>query len=212
MKETTIHKKLRIPFLELITKYSSNENYNIKCWLEIEKNYSSKSRYYHNLEHIENMIIELQSISTKVKNLDAIYFAIFYHDIIYKSTRSDNEYQSAVLFKERISKTSFKYINEVFMQIEETKAHKLSKNNDTNILLDLDLTVLGKSSKDYKIYCKNIRKEYKIYPNFMYKKGRKKALKSILELKSIYKTDFFIHKYEKQARQNLTEELNQLNS
>ena len=198
-------------FLNLMKKYSDNENYNLECWNEIEKNYSSKSRYYHNLEHIENMFVELNNVESKINDLDTLLFSVYYHDIIYKSTKKDNELQSALIFKKRISKTSFVKLSKCMAQIEATKEHKLSNDNDTNLLLDIDLSILGKSTNEYQKYCDNIRKEYHIYPDFMYKKGRKKVLKSILELDSIYKTDFFKQKFENQAKENLRQELNQLN-
>ncbi|QED36809.1 hypothetical protein FK178_03375 [Antarcticibacterium arcticum] len=198
-------------FLNLIRKYSKNEDYNLDCWNELENNYSSRSRYYHNLEHLENMFSELDKVQSEVKNLDCLLFAIYYHDIIYKSTNSDNEHQSALRFENRISKTSFTKLNECMLQIEATKEHKLSADNDTNILLDLDLTILGKSPEEYKNYSENIRKEYHIYPDFMYRKGRKKVLQSILELDFIYKTDYFRKAYENQAKENVRLELHQLN-
>ncbi|MGE5944923.1 MAG: hypothetical protein ACM31G_11355, partial [Flavobacteriales bacterium] len=81
----------------------------------------------------------------------------------------------------------------------------------TNILLDLDLSILGKSPEEYKKYCENIKKEYHIYPDFMYRKGRIKVLKNLLDLNSIYKTSFFKNVYEEQAKMNVRFELTQLN-
>lgn len=197
-------------FLILIRKYSENEDYNLECWNEIENNYSSKSRHYHNLEHLENMFSELNKIQSEVKNLDCLLFAIYYHDIVYKSTKSNNERQSALAFENRIAKTSFEKLNECILQIEATKEHKMSDDYDTNILLDLDLSILGKEPEQYKKYSESIRKEYHIYPDFMYRKGRKKVLNSILELDFIYKTDYFKRLYENQAKENLRLELKQL--
>ena len=202
---------LKEKFLNLIEKYSNDSNYTLVCWNEIEKSYSSKSRHYHNLKHLENMISELEHVESQVNNIDALLFSIYYHDIVYKSTQSDNEHQSAMVFKERISATSFKQIKECVEQIEATKEHQLSSDNDINILLDLDLSILGKSANEYTEYSKNIRKEYKIYPDFMYKKGRKKVLSHMLELDSIFKTSFFRDKYERQAISNLRSELDTLN-
>lgn len=153
-------------FLNLIRKYSENEDYNLECWNEIEDNYSSKSRHYHNLEHLENMLSELSKILSEVKNLDCLLFAIYYHDIIYKSTKSNNEHQSALTFENRIAKTSFKKLDECISQIEATKEHKISEDSDTNILLDLDLSILGKSPEVYKYYSQSIRTECQIYPEF----------------------------------------------
>ena len=197
-------------FLNLIREYSENKDYNLECWNEIERNYSSKSRHYHNLEHLENMLSELNKIQSEVKDLDCLLFAIYYHDIIYKPTKSNNEHKSALLFENRIAKTSFDKLNECMLQIEATKEHKISDDYDTNILLDLDLSVLGKNLQEYKKYSERIRKEYQIYPDFMYRKGRKKVLKNILESDFIYKTDYYRQLYEKQAKENLKFELKQL--
>lgn len=193
-----------------MSKYSVDTDYNLECWNEIKKNYSSKSRHYHTLEHLENMLLELVKVTSQIEDIDSLLFAIFYHDLIYKATKDDNEHQSALAFEKRISKTSFIKLNECKRQIEATKHHKRSEDKDTNILLDLDLSVLGKSAKEYKKYCENIRKEYRMYPDFLYRKGRIKVLKSILDLDSIFKTPYFIKQYEKRARENIRLELEEL--
>lgn len=198
---------LKETFLNLIRKYSNDGIHNLMCWIEIEKNYSFKSRYYHNLGHLKNMLVEFEFVKNQVKELDTLLFSLFYHDIVYKATRSDNELKSAIFFEKRISKTSFPFIAECKKQIELTKEHKVSSDFDTDIFMDLDLSILGKSKSEYENYYKNVRKEYKIYPNFMYNKGRVKALKSILESDKIFKTDFFIHKYEEKARENINLEI-----
>jgi predicted metal-dependent HD superfamily phosphohydrolase len=41
--------------------------------------------------------------------------------------------------------------------------------------LDADLSILGKDLDTYLAYTKMIRKEYSIYPDFLYKPGRKKG-------------------------------------
>ncbi|MBC9798565.1 HD domain-containing protein [Sinomicrobium weinanense] len=197
-------------FLNLIKKYSDNEDYNLECWNEIEQNYSSKSRHYHTLEHLHNMLSELNGIKPQIEHLDAFLFSVFYHDVIYRPTKKDNELQSAIVFDKRISKTTFQSIEKCVQQIKATKEHKLSSDRDTNFLLDIDLSILGKPTTEYQVYCRNIRKEYKIYPDFMYRKGRKNVLKNLLNLDSIFKTEFFKAKYENQAKENIINELNQL--
>ena len=201
---------LKEKFLKLIRKYSDNKDYNLECWDEIEQHYTSKSRYYHNLEHLENMLNELEKVESQIQELDTLLFTIYYHDIVYKPTKSDNEHQSALLFEKRISQTSFPNLDACKTQIELTKEHQLATDEDTNFLLDIDLSVLGKSPKEYKQYSDNIRKEYRIYPDFMYRKGRLKVLKNMLALDSIYKTEFFKRAYEYQARENLKLEISKL--
>jgi len=156
------------------------------------------------------MFQELEQVKSEVQNLDVLEFSIFYHDIVYKASRSDNEQQSAELFKKRLSKTSFPFIQNCENQILATKKHLTSSDHDTNILLDLDLSILGQSQELYTQYAADIREEYKVYPDFLYNKGRIKVLNHFLGLESIFKTEHFIATYERQARRNLLIELNKL--
>ena len=67
-----------------------------KLWEDLEKAYSSKSRYYHNLTHLENMIASFYEYKEQLQFPNEVLYTIFYHDIIYKTTRKDNEVKSAV--------------------------------------------------------------------------------------------------------------------
>ncbi|WP_210149760.1 HD domain-containing protein [Chryseobacterium scophthalmum] len=180
-----------------------------KFWFEIEKKYSGRSRHYHNLQHLENMFEEIDAVRNQIKKFDTISFSIFYHDVIYDATSKLNEEKSADIAKERLEILDLNNedLQQVYEQILATKSHQKSENEDTNFLLDADLSVLGKSSKVYSEYTKQIRKEYSIYPDFLYKPGRKKVLQHFLELESIFKTEFFRNKYETQARENIEFEL-----
>ncbi len=179
--------------------------------LEIEKQYSLKIRHYHNLKHIENMLLQADSIQNEIKNWEAFVFSIWYHDIVYKPTRKDNEAKSAVLAKMRLKQLNIdeKTLKIIQKLIISTKTHEvdLAENNDNAFLLDIDLSILGSNWNTYEKYIKNIRKEYAIYPNFMYRKGRKKVLQHFLERETLYFTEIFQNKYEKQARKNLIKEI-----
>jgi len=194
-------------FLELIAKYTEDTEYANQCWKEIEMTYTKKNRHYHNLHHLENMFQGFMEAKEVIKEPDTMLFALFYHDIIYKITATDNEHQSALFFKKRISKTTFQHIAAAAYQIEITKSHVTTEDADANLFLDLDLSVLGQPWETYLEYSQNIRKEYQRYPDFMYKKGRKKVLLYFLKANTIFKTSFFQTKYEVQARKNLNREL-----
>ncbi|MGV0980130.1 HD domain-containing protein [Empedobacter falsenii] len=199
-------------FIELCSKYSNNKTLIIEYWKEIEESYSQKSRHYHNLSHLDNMIIELRNVYNEIQDFDSILFSIFFHDIFYKSTSKDNEEKSAELAKIRLQKLNFsdELINKIYNQILSTKSHQESNQIDTNFLLDADLSILGKNINEYETYIKQIRKEYSVYPDFLYNPGRKKVLKHFLTLDTIYKTEYFRKKYEKQARENIIKEIESL--
>ncbi|WP_179333789.1 HD domain-containing protein [Winogradskyella costae] len=183
-------------------------------WTTIESQYTSKNRYYHNLSHLYNIFLQLEDFKTEIEDLDSLRLAIWYHDIIYKSTTKDNEEQSA-LFAEKALKDlkhdSFS-IEKIKKLIISTKKHELilTENLDNAYLLDLDLSILGTDWETYNKYTQNIRKEYKIYPDILYKPGRKKVLKHFLQRDSLYFTERFQTKFEKQARKNLIQEIDML--
>ncbi|WP_452227299.1 HD domain-containing protein [Lacinutrix cladophorae] len=183
-------------------------------WKEIVINYSAKSRHYHDLNHLYNMFLQLEEIKKEIHDLDNLKFAIWYHDIIYKSSKNDNEEKSAIFAQKRLKNINFedKRLEIVQKLIISTKKHELilTNNKDNAYLLDLDLSILGTDWKTYQIYIQNIRKEYKIYPGFMYKPGRKKVLHHFLERETLYFTDTFKNKHEEQARLNIEKEINLL--
>jgi predicted metal-dependent HD superfamily phosphohydrolase len=200
---------LKNQFEQLCSPFTKDQQLMNDLWNEIETRYSEKGRHYHNLLHLENMFRELEEVKVKLSDFTVISFSVFYHDIIYDATSKSNEEKSAVTAEKRlaelhINKDKISIISE---QILATKAHQRSDHEDTNYLLDADLSVLGKDFKTYLEYTQNIRKEYSIYPDFLYKPGRKKVLKHFLQLESIFKTDYFKDKYEAQAKENIAAEL-----
>ena len=203
--------ELKSRWLDLFSKYSKDKPLIETYWKEIINKYSSKKRFYHNLSHLQNMLKQLDKYENQIVDLDTLKFAIWYHDIIYKSTKKDNEEKSAVLGKKRLKTIGFdeNRLEKLKKLIVSTKKHQLilTKNNDNAYLLDLDLSILGADWNTYKNYIQNIRKEYKIYPNFMYNPGRKKVLNHFLERETLFFTQDFQIKYEKQARENLKKEI-----
>jgi predicted metal-dependent HD superfamily phosphohydrolase len=199
-------------FIELLTKYTDNDRVRNELWTEIEKNYSSKKRHYHTLEHLDNLLSQLTEVKSEIQNWETILFTLFYHDIIYNSIKSDNEEKSAELAEKRMKQISVSKdkIELCKKQILATKSHIRSTDNDTNYFTDADLSVLGQNWETYLLYYKNVRKEYSIYPALVYNPGRKKVLNHFLSMARIFKTDFFYNKFETQAKLNLQQEIESL--
>ncbi len=202
---------LKSEWFSLASIYSEDKNLVLKLWETIKNNYTHKSRYYHNLSHIYNMLIQAEEIEAKIDDYDAFRFSIWYHDIIYKSSKKDNEIKSADFAKKELKSIHFdeKRIEIVVNLIKSTQKHNilLFNNSDNAFLLDIDLSILGTDWKTYEKYITNIRKEYAIYPDFIYKKGRKKAMQHFLERAHIFFTSEFKTKLENQARENITKEI-----
>jgi len=181
-------------------------------WSEVEMNYGRSKRHYHNLQHLDALTRELVEIKHAINEWEILLFSIAYHDIIYNPLRHDNEEKSAEFALKRMTTLhcSAGQVNNCTAQILATKKHTWSNDSDTNYFTDADLSILGSPPAVYKAYVQSIRKEYKLYPDFVYNPGRQKVLKHFLDMPAIFKTAHFTNKYESQARMNLQEELRSL--
>lgn len=199
-------------YKRLLAQYEVEPSTSENFWKELNDLYSSNNRYYHNLNHLSDLFAEVQAVKSSINNWNIILFTLFYHDAIYKSTKKNNEEKSAELAIKRMTEIGFNQaeVQLCYDQIIATKSHARSEDSDTNYFTDADLSILGRDEKTYIAYCKNIRFEYAIYPEFMYKKGRRNVVKHFLSMDRIYKTDFFFDKYESHARENLRAELDVL--
>ncbi len=200
---------LKQAFIELLTKYTDNTRLIDTFWEEIRKNYSGRSRHYHTLDHLKNLLVQLTEIKSDIKDWNTVLFTLYYHDVVYNALKSDNEEKSAEFAANRMKQVGIpdNVIENCKQQILATKSHFKSTDSDTNYFTDADLSVLGQSWEIYELYYKNVRKEYSIYPDFIYRPGRRKVVQHFLAMERIYKTDYFFSKLEVQAKENLQKEL-----
>lgn len=199
-------------FTELASRYTSDKKLVADLWHEIEISYTSARRYYHNFDHLGHLVNELTTVRTLVSDWDTVLWSVFYHDVVYNTLNQNNEEKSAALAKKRLSSIHYpsSKITLCAAQILATKSHTVSDDPDTNLFTDADLCILGADSNTYMDYAAKIRKEYSLYPDLVYKPGRKKVLQRFLAMERIFKTDHFYAKYEDQAKKNLKQELGDL--
>jgi len=198
---------LKDKYTELLLNIGFEENEIQQNWLDLEKAYSNKSRHYHNLTHLKDMIESFEKYTDKLQNPNEVLFSIFYHDIVYSSSKKDNELKSAEYAVKILPKETTLNSELVFDAICATQLHQHNEIEDINWLIDFDLKILARDWEEYKIYFEQIRKEYRIYPDFLYKPGRAKALKHFLENEFIFQTDEFRKLYEEKARINIEKEI-----
>jgi len=188
-----------------------------QCNLDLEFNnlqtaYSQSPRFYHNLQHLKDCLFELDSAKHLLKQPDLVELAIWYHDIAYDTREKNNEEKSAQWAYNSClnAKLSEKLADGVADFILATKHNTVPIGIDTGILVDIDLSILGKSVQKFDEYEKNIRKEYSWVSEEKFKQGRTMLLRTFLDREALYSTDFFRKKYETQARKNLQRSIDAL--
>ena len=179
----------------------------------IVENYSAEDRAYHNLSHIQSLLIRGETLMDKIKNPDAVYFAIWFHDVIYDTKRSDNEEKSAEFAVKALAgigvpEQTIARVREMILATKDHRGADLSW--DMKAFLDLDTSILGAPEEIYQKYSMAIRNEYSWVPDILYRKGRIKVLNDFLEREHIYHTEEIRAEYELQARNNIAVEIKAL--
>ncbi len=196
-------------FREVTGTISAQASLVDELWTEIKTAYTQPSRHYHNLHHLVSLITELTTIKGELSDWRTIVLSVAYHDVVYKVAKTNNEEKSAHFAYERLTRLGWPATEKekCRKQILATRGHHASNDTDTNYFTDADLSILGHDNHSYLEYAQQIREEYKVYPDLLYKPGRKKVLTAFLNRDTIFQTDYFRGKYEKQARANIAMEL-----
>jgi predicted metal-dependent HD superfamily phosphohydrolase len=174
---------------------------------DVCEQYVGPGRFYHTLDHIQNMLVTVESLGSYARNLNAVKLATWLHDVIYDSRASDNEDRSAEYAERCCEKLAIPESRLVASLIRKTQTHDAGENADAQVLLDADLTILGASETVYQDYAEKIRREYGWVPEGEYRSGRKRILEGFLTRPRIY---HLLCHLEEAARRNIASEIARL--
>ncbi|AKQ45086.1 hypothetical protein TH63_04660 [Rufibacter radiotolerans] len=193
----------------ITASYASDPHVANYLWEELKKAYTDPERHYHTLHHVAALLHLSDQYLPQITQPTVLKLAVFYHDAVYVTTRTDNEEKSAQLAQDRLStlRVPAPEIAVVTDMILATKTYQSSPNPDVNLLLDFDLSILGAPWPEYLVYTHQIRKEYHLFSDYLYRNGRKKVLQHFLDLDSIYRTPDFKDRLEETARENMKKEI-----
>jgi predicted metal-dependent HD superfamily phosphohydrolase len=166
-------------------------------------------RAYHTMRHILHCLDEMGRVRHLAAHPDAMAMALWYHDAIYDTHAADNEEQSAALAAQLLRDASVAetFVQKVVRLIMATKDHTAAEDQDTRLLVDIDLAILGQSAPIFDAYERHIRQEYAWVPHAAFLEGRTRILRAFLSRSTIYATDHFRLHYEAQARINIARSL-----
>jgi len=208
--------KLQLAWEELCMRYCNDKELINRYFNEILRRYTAGNRHYHNRLHIRSLLEFCREYDSMLTDRDVVLFSIFYHDIIYNVLRKDNELRSAKLAVKRLHalQVPASTIEQVKLYIEATKTHAVTEAvnhvGDLQLFLDFDMSILAARPTSYQAYTRQVRKEYRIYPDKLYYAGRKQFLQHCLQAEYIFQTKVFRKKYEGVARDNIKMELEKL--
>lgn len=174
---------------------------------EVCEHYSAPGRFYHTLDHVQNVLDTVECLGARARNRNAVKLAAWLHDVIYDSRASDNEERSADYAERLCMKLSIPEGRLVAALVRKTKTHDAGSDADTQVLLDADLAILGASEAAYRIYAEQIRQEYARVPKREYRAGRRQILERFLSRPKIF---HLLNHLEAAARRNIAAEIARL--
>lgn len=139
--------------------------------------------------------------------------ALWYHDVVYKSRRKDNERRSADWFVASarsvgVAPPRIARVEGLIMATQHGVAPPPSDELSAWIV-DIDLGILASEPSLYDEYVKQVRAEYRWVPSPLYRRGRRAVLEGFLSGKSIFHSAEMKSR-EARARENIARELESL--
>lgn len=174
--------------------------------------YSEPHRRYHTAEHIDDCLAQLDDALPIAEAPEEVELALWFHDAIYDATSSKNEARSAQWASEflKSADVSEERSSRVAAYILATRHSAEPLAGDAALVVDIDLSILGREMPEFETYEKAIREEYKWVPMLIYRRKRIEILQSFLDRPAIYQTRYFGKRFEQRARENLQWAIQQL--
>lgn len=184
---------------------------------ELSALYRAEGRHYHNLAHIEAMLVLAADYRALFGDPEAVEAAIWFHDAIYDSKAKDNEARSAALAEKKLAgRTDAGRLDRIGAMILATATHQLPRfddntaTRDASLFLDMDLSILGAAPDAFDAYERAVRQEYDWVEEPMWRAGRGAVLKDFIARPRIFHTEEFRQRFEPQARLNMARSLETL--
>jgi predicted metal-dependent HD superfamily phosphohydrolase len=184
-----------------------------RVWFDLlSAHYAEPHRHYHTARHIAECLAELDASRRFAADAVAVELALWFHDAIYDTHAADNEDKSADLAGQCLeaARAGAALKSAVRDLVLVTRTHAARPESDSGLLIDIDLSILGKDEARFWEYEAQIREEYRWVSDENFASGRAAILERFLSRDRLYVTEFFFQRYENQARSNLRASLARL--
>lgn len=169
--------------------------------------YSEPQRAYHTVRHLSECFDHLDACPLQRCDPGAIELALWFHDAVYDTRASDNEARSAAWARSALGSLDTTRLDRIEGLVLATRHDGGSGSPDEDLLLDIDLSILGASPTRFHEYEEQVRSEYSWVADEAYARARARILGTFEERPFLYRTAYFRDRLEAQARRNLRRSL-----
>ena len=174
--------------------------------------WSEPQRKYHTLQHLEECVAIFEQHSELAEHPREVELALWFHDAVYEVKGKDNEARSAEWAVASLSQAGMPQaaVERVRQLVLATRHQALPVTPDEQLLVDIDLSILGAASERFDEYEVQVRQEYAWVPGAIFRRKRREVLESFLARPAIYSTPPLRAALEARARSNLERSLARL--
>ena len=172
---------------------------------ELLARYAEPQRRYHTQQHLAECLALFEEVQDLAAHPPEVEVALWFHDAIYEVKGSGNEERSAEWAFEALTGAGASASSATLVRdlVLATKHTAVPSGIDEQVLVDIDLAILGADLSRFDEYEQQIRDEYSYVPGFLFRRKRKQILKSFLDRPALYSTPRLREKLEDIARENL---------
>jgi predicted metal-dependent HD superfamily phosphohydrolase len=177
---------------------------------ELLDRWAEPQRRYHTLDHLVTVLARTTELTAYAADPDSVTLAAWFHDVVYRPDRSENEERSANLAERALPEAGLSAARtaEVARLVRLTVTHDpVAGDRNGEVLCDADLAVLAGDPTEYAEYAASVREEYGFVPDDAFRTGRADILRRLLDLPTLFRTPYGQKHWETVARRNLATEL-----
>jgi predicted metal-dependent HD superfamily phosphohydrolase len=185
---------------------------------ELMTAWSEPQRHYHDQRHLRECLALWARWRGHSLRAGEVAIALWFHDAIYDPQAlmsGSNELNSAAwaarsLVRAGADSDTAQRVHDLVMATQHDAPAALGSSPDSQLLVDIDLSILGSPAERFERYDQDVRKEYAWVPGFRYPEARAQVLRSFLDRPRLYHGEHAVALLEAQARINLAGALSRL--
>lgn len=172
---------------------------------ELQRRYAEPQRHYHTMQHLGECLAWFEREKALAEHPGEVALALWFHDAIYDVHAHDNEARSADWAREALLEAGADgdAAGRVHALVMATRHDAVPEGRDAELLIDIDLSILGAERRRFDEYERQVQAEYAFVPDEVRLPRRRAILQRFLDRKAIYATARMHALLEAQARANL---------
>ena len=180
--------------------------------------WSEPHRHYHDHRHLRECLALWMRWRGHCERPGEVAIALWFHDAIYDPQAPEapsDELRSAawaarVLVRAGADSDTAQRVHDLVMVTKHDAPAAPGASPDGQLLVDIDLSILGSPAERFERYCQDVRKEYGDMPRSRYREAWARMLQGFLDRPRLYHREHAVALFEAQARINLAAALERL--